>query len=46
MLYNVTTMATTWNSIATRDIRLLKKTDGYCKQPSETVYFPELSPPP
>ena len=25
MLYNVTTMATTWNSIATRDIRLLRK---------------------
>lgn len=25
MLYNVTTMATTWNSIATRDIQLLKK---------------------
>lgn len=25
MLYNVTTMVTTWNSIATRDIRLLKK---------------------
>ena len=25
MLYNVTTMATTWNSVATRDIRLLKK---------------------
>ena len=25
MLYNVTTMATTWNSIATQDIRLLKK---------------------
>lgn len=25
MLYNVTTMATTWNSIATRAIRLLKK---------------------
>ena len=25
MLYNVTTMATTWNSIATGDIRLLKK---------------------
>lgn len=25
MLYNVTTMATTWKSIATRDIRLLKK---------------------
>lgn len=24
MLYNVTTMATTWNSVATRDIRLLK----------------------
>lgn len=26
MLYNVTTMASTWNSVATRDIRLLKKT--------------------
>ena len=25
MLYNVTTMATTWNSVATRDIRLLKR---------------------
>ncbi len=25
MLYNVTTMATTWNTIATRDVRLLKK---------------------
>ncbi|MCI8282209.1 MAG: amylosucrase [Lachnospiraceae bacterium] len=25
MLYNVTTMATTWNSLATRDVRLLKK---------------------
>lgn len=25
MLYNVTTMATTWNSVAARDIRLLKK---------------------
>jgi amylosucrase len=25
MLYNVTTMATTWNSVATGDIRLLKK---------------------
>ena len=24
MLYNVTTMATTWNSVATRDVRLLK----------------------
>ena len=44
MLYNVTTMATTWNSIATRDIRLLKKTNGYCKQPSEAVHLPELSP--
>ena len=44
MLYNVTTMATTWNSIATRDIRLLEKTDGYCKQPSEAVHLPELSP--
>ena len=44
MLYNVTTMATTWNSIATRDIRLLQKTDGRCKQPSEAVHLPELSP--
>ncbi len=25
MLYNVTTMATTWNSVATKDIRLLRK---------------------
>ncbi len=25
MLYNVTTMASTWNSVATRDIRLLRK---------------------
>lgn len=25
MLYNVTTMATTWNCVATRDVRLLKK---------------------
>lgn len=25
MLYNVTTMATTWNSVATKDVRLLKK---------------------
>ena len=25
MLYNVTTMATTWNSVATKDIRLLKQ---------------------
>lgn len=25
MLYNVTTMAATWNSVATRDVRLLKK---------------------
>lgn len=25
MLYNVTTMATTWNCVATKDIRLLKK---------------------
>ena len=25
MLYNVTTMATTWNTVATRDVRLLKR---------------------
>lgn len=25
MLYNVTTMCTTWNTVATRDVRLLKK---------------------
>ena len=36
MLYNVTTMATTWNSIAARDIRLLK-TDGYSESSAETV---------
>lgn len=28
MLYNVTTMATTWNCVATRDVRLLKKQMG------------------
>ena len=25
MLYNVTTMATTWHTVATKDIRLLKR---------------------
>ena len=25
MLYNVTTMATTWNTVATRDARLLRQ---------------------
>ena len=25
MLYNVTTMATTWHTVATRDVKLLKK---------------------
>ena len=25
MLYNVTTMATTWNTVATRDARLLRR---------------------
>ena len=28
MLYNVTTMATTWNSVATRDVRLLDRQFG------------------
>ena len=40
MLYNVTTMATTWNSIATSDIRLLKKQMDIVNQlPKQYVFF-------
>lgn len=40
MLYNVTTMATTWNSIATRDIRLLKKqTDIVSRLPKQYTFL-------
>lgn len=40
MLYNVTTMATTWNSIATRDIRLLKKQmDIVSRQPKQYIFL-------
>ena len=40
MLYNVTTMATTWNSIATRDIRLLKKQMDIVNQlPKQYVFL-------
>ncbi len=40
MLYNVTTMATMWNSLATRDTRLLKKQmDVLAKLPTEYVFL-------
>lgn len=40
MLYNVTTMATTWNSIATGDIRLLKKQMDIVNQlPKQYVFL-------
>lgn len=40
MLYNVTTMATTWNSIATRDIRLLKKQmDIVSRLPKQYIFL-------
>ena len=40
MLYNVTTMATTWHTVATRDTRLLKKQlDIVCGLPKEYVFL-------
>lgn len=40
MLYNVTTMATMWNSLATRDTRLLKdQMDAVAALPKEYVYL-------
>ena len=40
MLYNVTTMATTWNSIATGDIRLLRKQMDIVNQlPKQYVFL-------
>ena len=40
MLYNVTTMATTWNTVATRDVRLLKKQmDIVCSLPKEYTFL-------
>ena len=40
MLYNVTTMATTWNSVATRDVRLLKlQMDIVSRLPKEYVFL-------
>lgn len=40
MLYNVTTMATTWNTVATRDVRLLKKQlDIVNSLPKEYVFL-------
>lgn len=40
MLYNVTTMATMWNSVATRDARLLKKQmDILAALPKDYVYL-------
>ena len=40
MLYNVTTMATTWHTVATRDIRLLRKQmDIVCALPKEYTFL-------
>ena len=40
MLYNVTTMATTWHTVATRDVRLLKKQlDILSSLPKEYVFL-------
>ncbi|MCD8337157.1 MAG: alpha-amylase family protein [Lachnospiraceae bacterium] len=40
MLYNVTTMATTWHTVATRDVRLLKKQlDTICALPKDYVFL-------
>lgn len=43
MLYNVTTMATIWNTVATKDTRLLEKQlDSVYHLPGR-IYLPELS---
>ena len=40
LLYNVTTMATTWHTVATRDVRLLRKQlDIVAKLPKEQVFL-------
>lgn len=40
MLYNVTTMASTWNTIATKDVGLLKRQmDQVCALPKEYVFL-------
>ena len=40
MLYNVTTMATTWNSVACRDTRLLRsQLDAVCGLPSQYTFL-------
>lgn len=40
MLYNVTTMASTWNTIATKDVGLLKRQlDQVCSLPKEYVFL-------
>ena len=40
MLYNVTTMATTWNTVATRDARLLRKQMAIvCSLPREYTFL-------
>lgn len=40
MLYNVTTMATTWHTVATRDVRLLKQQlDIVTRLPKEYVFL-------
>ena len=40
MLYNVTTMATTWHTVATEDTRLLRQQlDAVCTLPKEYTFL-------
>jgi len=40
MLYNATTMCTTWHTVATRDVRLLRhQLDALCALPKEYVFL-------
>ena len=44
LLYNVTTMASTWHTVATRDVSLLRRQLGYRGRTSQRICIPELSP--
>ena len=42
MLYNVTTMATTWHTVATRACKPSEEAAGYCERSAEGLRIPEL----
>lgn len=42
LLYNVTTMATLWHTVATRNVKLLEHQAGTGVCAAEAVYIPEL----